>query len=134
MLGAFCMPEPLGACLLMVAVIWWLCRKLYAPILPSVAFDHERGTVSISGKRDSEGQRQLGRNIHYVRVSLRRDATPSMGPANCGDFASVQAISLFDRVRGGGPSLSLTSLRAKFPDIREKYREIRKISQSGRLG
>jgi hypothetical protein len=41
MLGAFCVPEPLGTCLLVVAVIWWLRRKLYAPTLPSVAFDHE---------------------------------------------------------------------------------------------
>lgn len=26
-LGAFFVPEPLGACLILAAAIWWLCRK-----------------------------------------------------------------------------------------------------------
>jgi hypothetical protein len=26
--GAFFVPEPLGACLVLVAAIWWSCRKL----------------------------------------------------------------------------------------------------------
>jgi hypothetical protein len=46
-----------------------------------------------------------------VRISLRRDATPSIGPANCGAFARVQEISLFDRVRGG-PGRTRTSNQA----------------------
>lgn len=28
--GAFLVPEPLGACLVLLAAIWWLCRKLYS--------------------------------------------------------------------------------------------------------
>lgn len=27
--GAFFVPEPLGTCLVLLAAIWWLCRKLY---------------------------------------------------------------------------------------------------------
>jgi hypothetical protein len=27
--GAFCVPEPLGACLVLAAAIWWSYRKLY---------------------------------------------------------------------------------------------------------
>ena len=26
-LGAFFVPEPLGACLVLAAAVWWLCRK-----------------------------------------------------------------------------------------------------------
>ena len=37
-LGAFFVPEPLGACLVLAAAIWWLCRKPFrraeAMILP----------------------------------------------------------------------------------------------------
>jgi len=29
-LGAFFVPEPLGACLVIAAGIWWLCRKPFA--------------------------------------------------------------------------------------------------------
>lgn len=29
--GAFLVPEPLGACLVLAAGIWWLCRKIGAP-------------------------------------------------------------------------------------------------------
>jgi hypothetical protein len=29
-LGAFFVPEPLGACLVIAAAIWWLCRKPFA--------------------------------------------------------------------------------------------------------
>jgi hypothetical protein len=29
--GAFLVPEPLGVCLVLVAGIWWLCRKIAAP-------------------------------------------------------------------------------------------------------
>lgn len=36
--GAFFVPEPLGACLVLAAAIWWLCRKPFgrdnAAILP----------------------------------------------------------------------------------------------------
>jgi hypothetical protein len=26
-MGAFFIPEPLGACLVLVAALWWLCRR-----------------------------------------------------------------------------------------------------------
>jgi hypothetical protein len=29
-LGAFCVPEPFGACLVVAAAIWWSCRKLFS--------------------------------------------------------------------------------------------------------
>ena len=29
-LGAFFVPEPLGACLVLAAAIWWLCRTPFA--------------------------------------------------------------------------------------------------------
>ena len=29
--GAFLVPEPLGACLVLAAAIWWLCRKIGSP-------------------------------------------------------------------------------------------------------
>jgi hypothetical protein len=29
-LGAFFVPEPLGACLVIAAGIWWLCRKPFS--------------------------------------------------------------------------------------------------------
>lgn len=36
--GAFFVPEPLGACLVLAAAIWWLCRKPFgrtdAMVLP----------------------------------------------------------------------------------------------------
>ena len=39
--GAFFVPEPLGACLVLAAAIWWLCRKPFgradAAILPQSA-------------------------------------------------------------------------------------------------
>jgi hypothetical protein len=28
-LGAFCVPEPFGACLVLAAAVWWSYRKLY---------------------------------------------------------------------------------------------------------
>ena len=28
-LGAFFVPEPAGACIVLLAAIWWLCRKVY---------------------------------------------------------------------------------------------------------
>jgi hypothetical protein len=41
-LGAFFVPEPLGACLIVAAAIWWLCRKPFhdadLDVLPE-AFD-----------------------------------------------------------------------------------------------
>lgn len=40
-LGAFLVPEPLGACLVLLAAIWWLCRKLYptnnTQLLPEIS-------------------------------------------------------------------------------------------------
>jgi hypothetical protein len=30
-LGAFFVPEPLGACLVLAAAAWWLCRKPFHP-------------------------------------------------------------------------------------------------------
>ncbi|MGA8076612.1 MAG: hypothetical protein WBD53_14410 [Xanthobacteraceae bacterium] len=40
-LGAFLVPEPLGACLVLLAIIWWLCRKLYSgnnpELLPEIS-------------------------------------------------------------------------------------------------
>jgi hypothetical protein len=39
--GAFFVPEPLGACLVLAAAIWWLCRKPFgranSAILPQTA-------------------------------------------------------------------------------------------------
>lgn len=39
--GAFFVPEPLGACLVLAAAIWWLCRKPFgrasSTILPQTA-------------------------------------------------------------------------------------------------
>ncbi len=30
--GAFLVPEPLGTCFVVVAAIWWLCRKIGSPL------------------------------------------------------------------------------------------------------
>ena len=36
--GAFLVPEPLGTCFVLVAVIWWLCRKIGSPCLVLLSF------------------------------------------------------------------------------------------------
>jgi hypothetical protein len=33
-LGAFFVPEPLGACVVLAAAIWWSCRKLARTRVP----------------------------------------------------------------------------------------------------
>jgi len=35
-LGAFFVPEPLGACLVLAAAVWWLCRKPFRGANPAV--------------------------------------------------------------------------------------------------
>jgi hypothetical protein len=34
-LGAFFVPEPLGACLVVAAAVWWLCRKPFRRANPT---------------------------------------------------------------------------------------------------
>jgi hypothetical protein len=33
--GAFFVPEPLGACLVLAAAVWWLCRKPFGRANPA---------------------------------------------------------------------------------------------------
>jgi len=35
-LGAFCVPEPFGACLVLAAAVWWSYRKWYGAWAPAL--------------------------------------------------------------------------------------------------
>lgn len=54
--GAFFVPEPLGACFVLAAAIWWSCRKLgrYKPPQVRQIFTRSIGTIPFRAYGESQ--------------------------------------------------------------------------------
>ncbi len=68
--GAFLVPEPLGTCFVLVAVIWWLCRKIGSPCLASAAIILGANCAPIFYKGFRDEQAPLRQRPRHVAGDL----------------------------------------------------------------
>jgi hypothetical protein len=109
-LGAFFVPEPLGACLIVAAAIWWLCRKSFRDVdldvLPE-ALDWrvdfyrfragQNAAILLPDRTDDIAMEKP------FRIECRL-ARPTMGLAENGDFKSRPLLTTVnsDRLQTAG--------------------------------